>query len=750
MDPEPLEIEGGLYLSDFAKARNHLFGQIDSEYILWIDSDDVFWNVPGFLAYYRDIIRFGEIDAFWMTYDYEHDALGNCTLRQGRERIVRRDTHIWRSPIHEVLCAIHQFSGAAIPENEARIIHKPMTEEERKFKNLRNARVAEHFIKKMGGDVEPRMWLNYANSLVGLERHEEAISAYKRYLFGSEWNEERYHAFLSIAECCRKLGVPDKATDAVWEAIKLREDFREAYIELANSMVDQGAWKKALYWAKHALATENNNMEYKGNPYFLNARPWEIMTYCHMKLLEFQEAIDTANKLLDEFPGNHAILAHRTLCHNLKREQDAEEHFRALEDLIREDGSEAKLESLRDAVPRCLEDSPRVAAPVRVSVRPHALKICLHCGEGLRTWGHDSIERGGIGGSETAVIRITEELAKRGAHVEIYGYPSKEQEGEHNGVHWLPHWRIANPGKEFDVFINWRSPGLISKPPEATRKLVWLHDIQREFDWGPEVLAFYDYVMPLSEAHRRDVSYIPDEKIWISRNGLDPTFWEPGNFEEEIRNSHKLVYASCPSRGLHLIARVWDRILEAVPTAQIDVFYGFNKNFQAKMKVSQRFRDIYQEILAFTQKPGVNWYGMVDQKTLGRAFRTAGIWAYPCPFPEISCITAMQAQTCGALPITTKYWALDETVQFGEKVGDDPEHNIEDDPELLELWLTRLLGAIPREPKAVEHLIDGRQRMMDWAQERFPWSSVAEEWLAKFSEILAPETLEVPPASWMR
>ena len=151
-----------------------------------------------------------------------------------------------------------------------------------------------------------------------------------------------------------------------------------------------------------------------------------------------------------------------------------------------------------------LEDAPEVNAPVNIQRDPSKPSICIYTGEIPRTWGDDSIEKGGIGGSETAVIRMSEELAKIGWHVEVYGFPDFNQEGLHNGVWWLPHWRV--PGsKPFDVFVNWRTPWMPAKWPEYKSGYVWLHDVQYENQWNELALQKYNKIIVLSEAHRKNV-----------------------------------------------------------------------------------------------------------------------------------------------------------------------------------------------------------------------------------------------------
>ena len=88
----------------------------------------------------------------WKTF-YEADEDGDCTMRHSRERITRRGVHVWKSPIHEVLCANQAFSVAQVPTDECRIIHDEYGTQDRVEKSKRNAKVAAKFIDSQGGKV---------------------------------------------------------------------------------------------------------------------------------------------------------------------------------------------------------------------------------------------------------------------------------------------------------------------------------------------------------------------------------------------------------------------------------------------------------------------------------------------------------------------------------------------------------------------------------------------------------------------
>lgn len=729
VDPDPIEVDGNVYLGDFAAARNFAFSKCSGTYVFWFDSDDMIWSrvdgngVTSFEKYWRKLCVDGDMDMVGMAYDYQHNLDGDCTMRHSRERFVRQGNWVWRSPIHEVLChSWERYKGASIPEDEARIVHISLGEEDADRKHKRNLAVAMRHLDRQGGQGEPRLHMHIGNSLLGLGRQEEAIEHLKKYLDGSSWQQERYIIQLSIAECYRQLGRIDEQRRAIFDAVSIDPETREAYIELANLYLQMEDWSKCLHWADHAASIEKTNTTYRHNPLFISSRAKELRVISLLNLKRPEEAFKACQELLKEFPENRVVAAHMALCANLTRQEEAIKSFQNVESLILKERDGKKLKTLLASAPDAVAKDPRISIPPTI-VRPLKQRsICFYCGEGFRPWGPNSIESGGIGGSETAVIRMAEELAAIGWHVEVYGFPPEEDEGQHRGVYWYPFWRMPS-NVLYDVFINWRTPGLQVAPPPARFRAVWLHDVQFKEWWDPETIASYDRVIVLSKAHRRNVSFIPDEKIWISRNGIDASFFS--GFEDVEKIPGRMIYASCPSRGLVHIADAWEEIRSAHPEATIDVFYGFNEPFRQQMARNEEFRRIYETCMEFFKKPGVNFHGMVSQRDLGRAFAAASVWAYPCHFPEISCITAMQAQVAGAVPVTTGFWALSETVVNGRIVG-DAEKSIDEHPELLDQWKSELFS----------ELSYPTDQDVDELREMFLWSEVAREWNEMFESCL--------------
>jgi glycosyltransferase involved in cell wall biosynthesis len=712
------KIEGLEGLSDFAGAREYARILSTTDYIFYLDADDVIYNPLGLKDWLEESIRTGAHDGFFMDYDYEHNERGNCVLRHQTVRCAERSTHMWRSPIHEVLCCLFLPRKCTVPGEISRVIHESRGDDRAK-KSHRNKAVAQYWIERLGDDAEPRLWLNYGKSLQSVNEHVEAVQAFEKYLEKSGWNEERYFTHLLAATSCVKLTLFGDAYRHLFQAVNLFPAMKNAYIDLACCAVQAGDVDKAVIWAKHALTLEDST-GYQYNPLTLDIGPHRVLAAAYAQLGKWEESVKSANEVLKVNPHDRDILIQKVVAGRALRRMDLIESYKKVEFMISLEDQPDKIKALRYALPTSLENEPEFTVPLEVSQsRP---RIAFFCGESAEAWSYDSHLEGGIGGSETAVIYMSQELAKLGWAVEVYALPSLNKDGLHEGVLWLPYWRYYDSPTP-DVFISWRTPEWINMAGACKNSYVWLHDVQIQNRWRPEYWKKYRGVIFLSKAHRRTAPWIPEEKVWYSANGLYPEFHKRGP-----NNPERCIYASNPDRGLDLLLDdLWPKIKEAHPAAVLDICYGFTPLFKETMRTNPKYREIYNTVVKHLNDPGVNWHGRVGQDELATKFSEAGVWLYPTSFYEISCITAMQAQANGAVPCCTGFAALHETVRYGKVLGGTGQL-LESDNSLRQLWLDTAISLIGN-GKAQKRI---RLEMIPWARKNFLWSKVAKEWSDRF------------------
>lgn len=332
-------------------------------------------------------------------------------------------------------------------------------------------------------------------------------------------------------------------------------------------------------------------------------------------------------------------------------------------------------------------------------------RVTIFCGNTGQGWSPDSIWDGGIGGSETAVIRVAEELAKRGRRVTVYA----ECEGVWNNVRYaLAEDFVAQPR---ELYVAWRSLAHVQRMKSLAQNVwIWSHDVH--FGQATEEQLKGTKVIALSRWHRDFLQRLyPTAQILIMGNGIDPE-----RFDQEVpRQKHRLIYASSPDRGLNVVLRSWPKIKAKFPDAELSVFYGFDM-------ARQRNPEFIASVEEMAQQDGVTLHGRVDQMRLAEEYLRSDVLLYPAqmpdgePFAETYWISGVEAQAAGCVPITPSHGALYETNSEGIQTDD-------------------LLGALAGFWSLSEKKQNARrERCKKWARQQ-TWSSVVDMWVAASSRV---------------
>ena len=354
--------------------------------------------------------------------------------------------------------------------------------------------------------------------------------------------------------------------------------------------------------------------------------------------------------------------------------------------------------------------------------------VVLYCDEYGQTWwpnwGPSSMDNGGAGGSEEAVIFISAELVKLGYHVEVYGEPLELEWGLHSttGVWWLPlqSYDESNflhdnergvPTAALhsvpapDIFVAWRYHiSMFAGDAKQSQRYLWLQDISSRFiqQYTNTFLSSLDGLFVLSHFHA--LNGLPKAAVpitTITPNGLEASYFVNGP-----NHNHKFMYASAPNRGLRQVLLAWPSIRKHIPHAVLTVYYGFSTSFvKYGRSTMPNFDTWYNEMQTMLQQPGVVYVGMVDHTTLAQAYAEHGFYLYPTSFPETGCVALMKALALGAIPITSRHphstlpeltteWDLGPV---GRATGD-----IASDSVWFDAWVTSVIEAATMEKGKIE------------------------------------------------
>jgi glycosyltransferase involved in cell wall biosynthesis len=360
------------------------------------------------------------------------------------------------------------------------------------------------------------------------------------------------------------------------------------------------------------------------------------------------------------------------------------------------------------------------------------MRFILYSPLAFEKWDYRNLEKGGIGGSETSHIEMALRLAKRGHEVISYCPIPDDCPVEYGGVMWFDVER-ANWTTE-GTWIIYRSPkaldNLVSTEHRSKQKIWFLmQDWDYSRQWTTKRILNCDRILALSQCQVRNLlKKNPEAKgrIFMDSNGINvERLTALESSQKIVRNPKKIIYTSSPDRGLRAGLLTFKKAYRMDPELQFHCFYGF-KNFDKVMadepSKRQWYNAIKTELLELLKLPGVYWHDRVDQVELYRQWMESGIWLYITNFPETSCISCMEAQAMGAIPVLSPVYAQGENTNFGIQISGEP-----DEP------LTHARAAMEVVNLANNETIqnDIRKAMMPWARDRYDWEKMVDLWEAR-------------------
>jgi glycosyltransferase involved in cell wall biosynthesis len=223
--------------------------------------------------------------------------------------------------------------------------------------------------------------------------------------------------------------------------------------------------------------------------------------------------------------------------------------------------------------------------------------------------------------------------------------------------------------------------------------------------------------------------WLPRERTRVMRNAISPAVAERHAAEPWFTRGEPpvIVYTSAPYRGLDVLLAAFPFIAAAIPGIRLRVFSGLSTTRGGPE--DNQYKELYQRCLA---TEGVDYAGPVSQPELAEALENAAALAYPCTYPETSCIAALEAMAAGATVLTTALGALPETLAgFGAMVPprDDPAVLAKD----FAAMAVKTLNQIKRNPDAA---LARREAQMAHVRQLYAWPNRALEWQSWLFELI--------------
>lgn len=700
------------WVYDFSAARNFNFNQTTGDYIFWIDADDVIRGAEKLKPLVKRMEK-DAIDSVVMNYLYDFTKEGKkkiCTVKHLKTRITKRDVVEWIGEIHEDFVPLRELNP--IFTDEIEILHIT-TNERAKESSERNTDIARKYAEAHPKD--PRGdWL-IANALMAENKEEDAIKYYEKFIGGSNSHEEIFIAFLRLGDIRKSI------TDYL-QALALRPDYPDAYLKIGELYANQQEWdlaKRFILTGLRVKTPEREIIVYNPRDYDFN--PLMILANVYMQTKEYKNAILVLERCKDIMPEHEKVKRSLKL---IKKYQSLEKKV----DKVIKKAQGMKKEEIKKFLESQEED---IISHPKLSVfrNMYFIKetstgkdIAYYCSYTDSVWHPESDK---LGGSEEAVVNLSKNWVKKGYNVTVFNNCGKTK--VYDGVTYKPHY-LYNPRDKYDYLILWRHPRPVDFQHNSEKIFVDVHDVLPSGEFTKDRLEKIDKIFLKTEAHRKLFPNVPDEKISIIPNGLDP---EP--FKTEIeRNPYLILNTSSPERHLDATLDIFEKLIKEQPDKpwKLAWYYGWHhylnwhKDHKGLMDYYRKHNARFEKLVEIGRAEGGY---MIPQKEIAKKYLEAGIFLYPSQFYEIHCISAAKAQMGGCYPITSDFAALNETVQYGTKIHTSGEKWGKDDSfgdtENVDKYLETIKNL---DPETVQMEISGES---EWAEETYNWDKISNNWL---------------------
>jgi glycosyltransferase involved in cell wall biosynthesis len=270
-----------------------------------------------------------------------------------------------------------------------------------------------------------------------------------------------------------------------------------------------------------------------------------------------------------------------------------------------------------------------------------------------------------LGGVESSIVSLTQELASRGHTVFVRNNCNAPR--IYKGVDWHPIEDGEWP-KNIDLYIANRGDKLIDRMPMAKRTAFWIHNpavyikkwryLSKLWRVKPAIIYIGDYHATTYPA------WMPGGERVVVPYGIPRSFCHAKSLKGAPKP--RAIFTSNPLRSLDWVLDLWvNQIEPKVPGAEFHLFTGAATYGSVGDKNSDAMAAVIKQAESLSGQ-GVRVRGPVSKSTLIKEFCEARCMLYRGDINETFCLAVGEAQASGVPAVVRDLGAVVERVIDGE------------------------------------------------------------------------------------
>lgn len=202
-------------------------------------------------------------------------------------------------------------------------------------------------------------------------------------------------------------------------------------------------------------------------------------------------------------------------------------------------------------------------------------------------------------------------------------------------------------------------PSRVRELDSTKKKILWLHDLPQDPEsthlTDPASRNRFDKIVCVSNWQMQLynlISGVPYSQCTVIKNAIEPIDVQEKKYEGTVR----LIYHTTPHRGLEILVPVFEELCKIHDNLHLDVYssfsiYGWEQRDEQYKNVIDRCK----------QHPNITYHGAVSNEEVREALKTTHIYAYPCIWPETSCLSVIEAMSAKNMVVCPNFAVLPET-----------------------------------------------------------------------------------------